>query len=77
MRIGGASSGEIIGLDRPRTVTVDISDLTPGTEATLYFDLLGFGDVDSRVVIDDVRLSDQFLLPPVANDDTATVTQER
>ena len=75
VRIGGASSGEIIGLDRPRTVTVDISDLTPGTEATLYFDLLGFGDADSRVVIDDVRLSDQFLLPPVANDDTATVTQ--
>ena len=75
VRIGGATSGEIIGLDRPRTVTVDISDLTPGTEATLYFDLLGFGDADSRVVIDDVRLSDQFLLPPVANDDTATVTQ--
>ena len=75
VRIGGASSGEIIGLDRPRTVTVDISDLTPGTEATLYFDLLGFGDADSRVVIDDVRLSDQFLLPPVANDDIATVTQ--
>ena len=75
VRIGGATSGEIIGLDRPRTVTVDISDLTPGTEATLYFDLLGFGDADSRIVIDDVRLSDQFLLPPVANDDTATVTQ--
>ena len=75
VRIGGATSGEIIGLDRPRTVTVDISDLTPGTEASLYFDLLGFGDADSRVVIDDVRLSDQFLLPPVANDDTATVTQ--
>ena len=75
VRIGGATSGEIIGLDRPRTVTVDISDLTPGSQATLYFDLLGFGDADSRVVIDDVRLSDQFLLPPVANDDTATVTQ--
>ena len=75
VKIGGATSGEIIGLDRPRTVTVDISDLTAGTEATLYFDLLGFGDVDSRVVIDDVRLSDQFLLPPVANDDTATVNQ--
>ena len=54
VRIGGATSGEIIGLDRPRTVTVDISDLTPGTEATLYFDLLGFGDADSRVVIDSV-----------------------
>ena len=57
VRIGGATSGEIIGLDRPRTVTVDISDLIPGTEATLCFDLLGFGDADSRVVIDSVRLS--------------------
>ncbi len=75
VRIGGATSGEIIGLDKSRTVTVDISDLTPGTEATLFFDLLGFGDVDSRVVIDDVRLSDQNLLPPVTVDDTTTTTQ--
>ena len=75
VRIGGATSGDIIGLDKSRTVTVDISDLTPGNEATLSFDLLGFGDVDSRVVIDDVRLSDQNLLPPVAVDDTATTVQ--
>ena len=75
VRIGGAASGEIIDLDKSRTVTVDISDLTPGTEATLYFDLLGFSEIDSRVVIDDVRLSDQNLLPPTAVDDTATTTQ--
>ncbi|NJL51979.1 MAG: cadherin-like domain-containing protein [Hydrococcus sp. SU_1_0] len=75
VRIGGATSGSIINLDRSRTVTIDISDLTPGTEATLYFDLLGFGEVDSRVVIDDVRLSDQNLLPPVAVDDRATTNQ--
>jgi hypothetical protein len=41
VRIGGATSGEIINLDKSRTVTIDISDLTPGTEATLYFDLIG------------------------------------
>jgi YD repeat-containing protein len=75
VRIGGATSGELINLDKSRTVTIDISNLTPGTEATLYFDLLGFGDVDSRVVIDDVRLSDQNLLPPTAVDDTATTIQ--
>jgi large repetitive protein len=75
VRIGGATSGDVINLDKSRTVTIDISDLTPGTEATLYFDLLGFGDVDSRVVIDDVRLSDQNLLPPVATDDRATTSQ--
>ena len=75
VRIGGATSGEIIELNKSHTITVDISHLTPGTEATLYFDLLGFGDADSRIVIDDVRLSDQFLLPPVANNDTATTIQ--
>lgn len=67
------TSGEIIGLDKPRTVTMDISDLTPSSSATLYFDL-GFGDADSRVVIDNVQLSNQNLLPPIANNDTATVT---
>ena len=75
VRIGGAASGDIIDLDKSRTVTVDISHLAAGTEATLYFDLLGFGDVDSRVVIDDVRLSDQNLLTPLAVGDTATTTQ--
>jgi PKD repeat protein/DNA/RNA endonuclease G (NUC1) len=75
VRIGGATSGELINLDKSRTVTIDISNLTPGTEATLYFELLGFGDVDSRVVIDDVRLSDQNLLPPTAVNDTASTAQ--
>jgi hypothetical protein len=36
---------------------------------------LGFGDVDSRVVIDDVRLSDQNLLLPIAQSDRATTSQ--
>jgi large repetitive protein len=75
VKIGGATSGDVINLDKSRTVTVDISDLTPGTEATLYFDLLGFGDVDSRIVIDDVRLSDQNLLPPIAQSDRTTTSQ--
>lgn len=75
VRIGGVTSGDILDLDKSRTITVDISHLAAGTEATLYFDLLGFGDVDSRVVIDDVKLSDQNLLPPVTVDDTATTTQ--
>jgi hypothetical protein len=36
---------------------------------------LGFGDVDSRVVIDDVRLSDQNLLLPIAQSDRTTTSQ--
>ena len=58
-----------------RTISVDISSLQPGTEATLYFDLLGFGASDSRVIIDDVRIIDSTLTPPNAQNDTATTTQ--
>ncbi|BAZ46381.1 DNA/RNA non-specific endonuclease [Chondrocystis sp. NIES-4102] len=77
VRINGTTSGEMIDLDKSRTITIDISHLTPGRDATLYFDLLGFGAADSRVVIDDVILSDQNLLPPVTTDDTATTTQRQ
>jgi large repetitive protein len=56
-------------------VTIDISDLNPGTEATLYLDLLGFGDVDSRAIADDVRFSDQNLLLPIARSDRTTTSQ--
>lgn len=38
VRIGGTTSGDTINLDNPHTVSVDISHLQPGTEATLYFD---------------------------------------
>jgi RHS repeat-associated protein len=46
---GLSASGQVGGLDRPMTVTVDIHSLTPGTQATLYFDLLGFGPTTSSV----------------------------
>ncbi|MEM6526258.1 MAG: DNA/RNA non-specific endonuclease, partial [Bacteroidota bacterium] len=38
---GAETSGDSINLNSPRTVTVDIRDIAPNTEATLYFDLLG------------------------------------
>lgn len=59
-----------------RTIEVDISHLTPGTLATLYFDLLGFGKRDSRIEIERIRiLSDSGEIAPDANDDTATTPQ--
>ncbi|WP_425428931.1 PKD domain-containing protein, partial [Aphanothece hegewaldii] len=59
-----------------RTISVDISHLSPGTLATLYFDLLGFGKRDSRIEIDRVRiLTDSGELAPEANNDTATTPQ--
>lgn len=58
-----------------RTISVDISHLSPGTLATLYFDLLGFGERDSRIEIDRIRLLSNNQLAPIANNDTATTSQ--
>ena len=75
VRMGGTTSGDTINLDNSHTVSVDISHLAAGTSATLYFDLLGFGAVDSQVLIDDVFLSDSSLATPIATDDIATINQ--
>jgi hypothetical protein len=37
-------------------VTIDLTQITPTTQATLYFNLLGFGARTSTVTIDDVKL---------------------
>ncbi|MGB6301566.1 MAG: PKD domain-containing protein, partial [Rivularia sp. (in: cyanobacteria)] len=72
---GTTSSGNQIDLNVTRTVTIDISHINPNTEATLYFDLLGFGDKESRVVIDNVRILTDDILIPTANNDTAITNQ--
>ncbi len=77
VRIGGVNTGEIIDYTQYRTISIDISHLAAGTEATLYFDLLGFGAVDSHVVIDDVKLTEQIFLAPITTDDTANTDQGR
>ncbi|MEM8778140.1 MAG: Ig-like domain-containing protein [Cyanobacteria bacterium P01_G01_bin.49] len=59
----------------PRTFFIDISHLTPGTEATLFFDLLGFGDHDSQVLIDDVMISTESVIPPATINDPITLSQ--
>ncbi|MEM8778992.1 MAG: PKD domain-containing protein, partial [Cyanobacteria bacterium P01_G01_bin.49] len=59
----------------PRTFFIDMSHLTPGTEATLFFDLLGFGDNDSRVLIDDVMISTESVIPPTTINDPITLAQ--
>ncbi len=53
---GLSASGDVLPWDGPVTVQIDLSDITAGTVVALYFDLLGFGDVDSRVVIDNVMI---------------------
>ena len=58
---GVAGSGDIGSSNLPWTVQVDLRGVEPGTEATLFFDLLGFGDLGSRIVVDNVVLSSQPL----------------
>jgi large repetitive protein len=54
-------------------VSIDISDITPETKATLYFNLLGFGARTSTVTIDDIKIfsADQ----PIANNDNIVTNQ--
>src|SRR5260370_23524071 len=47
-----SASGQKANLDGPITVTVNLTGVKAGTQATLYFDLLGFGPVTSTVVVD-------------------------
>jgi len=47
-------SGDTISLEESLTVQVDLSGVPAGSLATLYFDLLGFGDLESSVTVDDI-----------------------
>ncbi|WP_425365349.1 PKD domain-containing protein [Gloeothece verrucosa] len=74
---GATTSGDVIGLNSSRTVKVDLTGISAGTVAKLYFDLLGFGTKEGSVTIDNVVIlseGDQQV-PPVANSDTSTTLQ--
>jgi RHS repeat-associated protein len=63
---GLATSGEILSLGDAIDVSIDVSGIASGTAVTLYFDLLGFGDPNSTVRIDDVTFDGQpFETSPV------------
>ena len=59
---GLGASGDAFDYSQPRTFTVDLTGLTEDIAATLYFDLLGFGEMDSTVSIFNVQLDGMF--PP-------------
>ncbi len=71
-------NGSLIDTSGPIQVEIDLTGLAAGTEATLYFDLLGFAARDSRVAIDNVRIltGDGGNLPPEAVDDAATLDED-
>jgi hypothetical protein len=67
--VNGASvSGDRAELTLPLTIEVDLQSISIGTEAMLFFDLLGFGSLGSSVSIDDVVLSDTSLGRPPSAD---------
>jgi PKD domain/Bacterial Ig domain len=56
-------------------VTIDLTAVTPATQATLYFNLLGFGAKTSTITIDDVKLFTDTQPIPITKNDTLTTTQ--
>jgi Bacterial Ig domain len=56
-------------------VTIDLTAVTPSTQATLYFNLLGFGARTSTVTIDDVKLFTDTQPIPVTKNDTLVTNQ--
>jgi DNA/RNA endonuclease G (NUC1) len=56
-------------------ITIDLTQVTPTTQATLYFNLLGFGARTSTVTIDDVKLFTDTQPIPVTKNDTLTTNQ--
>ncbi len=61
----------------PITVSVDLTGIAAGTAATLYFDLLGFGQREASVSIDNVLLlTDNPNLPPTSVNDSITTPED-
>jgi PKD repeat protein len=56
-------------------VTIDLTQVTPTTQATLYFNLLGFGARTSTITIDDVKLFTDTQPLPITKNDTLATTQ--
>jgi hypothetical protein len=72
--IGGALPSDIVD---PVVVTIDLSGIDVSGGVALYFDLLGFGDLGSRIVIDDVRfLLDGENSPPNAVGDSVATDED-
>jgi hypothetical protein len=73
---GATSSGEAIDLAGPIIVEVDLTGVAAGRGVTLYFDLLGFGDLDSKVTIDAVELIYGGNTAPHAIDDLVSLDED-
>ncbi|CAB5137262.1 hypothetical protein D3OALGB2SA_4008 [Olavius algarvensis associated proteobacterium Delta 3] len=68
---GLGNSGDVLSWSEPVLIAVDLSGVPGGTVATLCFDLLGFGHIDSSVVLDNAVIIGEGPVPPIAADDHA------
>ncbi|MEO1616045.1 MAG: CARDB domain-containing protein [Planctomycetota bacterium] len=57
VRIEGVESGDTLNLSQPIDVRLELPAELAGRTASLYFDLIGFGDDDSSVDIRNIRLT--------------------
>ena len=71
-----AADGSLV-VTEPVDVTIDLSGVPRGVPLTLYFDLLGFGAVDSSISIANVH-TDADVLPPgiIVTPTTGLITSE-
>ncbi len=63
---GAGASGDVASLSFPEIVTVDLSSVSANTQATLFFDLIGFNPATSVVRVDDVSTFSGPVPPPVS-----------
>ena len=72
----GTLSGSTLDLTQPVIVDIDLTGITVGAGARLSFDLLGFGDRTSTIVLDNVLLTNgQPTAAPVAVNDSYSVAE--
>ncbi|MFI5453883.1 MAG: Ig-like domain-containing protein [Isosphaerales bacterium] len=63
---GAGASGSVATLQYPEIVTVDLSSVPANTQATLYFDLIGFSPASSSVRVTSVSTPQGPTTPPVS-----------
>ena len=72
----GTLTGSTLDLTQPVIVDIDLTGIATGAGGRLSFDLLGFGDRTSTIVLDNVLLTDgQPTAAPVAVNDSYSVAE--
>jgi hypothetical protein len=71
---GAGASGSVATLDYPEVISVDVSSVPANTQATLFFDLIGFSPATSSVEIGNVAAL-QSLTAPTANDQSVATIE--